>query len=378
MISQVDHSAPIIEVANLYRSFGNVHAVRGISFNIYPGQVVGFIGANGAGKTTTMRMMATLELPTFGRISICGYDVVAYPNEVRKRVGWMPDSYGTYDNMTVEEYLDFYARAYGFKGEERERRVREVMEFTDLVSIRERLMDKLSKGMGQRLCLGRTLLHDPAVLILDEPAAGLDPKARIELKNLIRLLAEEGKTIFISSHILSELGEMCDTLLFIDAGRLVHHGSQESLLRHSGTAAVIDVLVSGSTQGLLDWVDCNPGVTLVSEIRRGARVEVELPKISEQEIITAADSEHALAHPDATDPEESHRAYLSYILRKMVQEGVEVVDFHRQERKLEDAFVDMLTRVNQAKAQAAQGQSPIPGALPPGVPVQPVTPANRS
>lgn len=358
MISQPDHSAPIIEVANLYRSFGTVHAVRGISFNIYPGQVVGFIGANGAGKTTTMRMMASLELPTFGRISIAGYDVVAYPNEVRKRVGWMPDSYGTYDNMTVEEYLDFYARAYGFKGEERERRVREVMEFTDLVSIRERLMDKLSKGMGQRLCLGRTLLHDPAVLILDEPAAGLDPKARIELKNLIRLLAEEGKTIFISSHILSELGEMCDTLLFIDAGRLVHHGSQESLLRHQGTTAIMDVLVSGSPQALLDWIDCNPGVALVSEIRRGARVEIELPQNRQDDLSPVT--------PGApVDAEEGDRAYLAYMLRKMIQEGVEVMDFHRQERKLEDAFVDMLSRVNAAKQAVAQTPAPLPPAAAP-------------
>jgi ABC-2 type transport system ATP-binding protein len=363
MISQVDHSTPIIEVANLYRSFGNVHAVRGISFNIYPGQVVGFIGANGAGKTTTMRMMATLELPTFGRISIAGYDVVAYPNEVRKRVGWMPDSYGTYDNMTVEEYLDFYARAYGFKGEERERRVREVMEFTDLVSIRERLMDKLSKGMGQRLCLGRTLLHDPQVLIMDEPAAGLDPKARIELKNLIRLLAEEGKTIFISSHILSELWEMCDTLLFIDAGRLVHHGSQESLLRHQGDYAEMDVLVAGGSAGLLDWIDCNPGITLVSEIRRGARIRVELPKAAPIELSALSEGAELATTQPEEDPEESHRAYLAYILRKMVQEGVSVVDYHRQERKLEDAFVDMLTRVNQAKAAAA-ATPPQPAPLP--------------
>ena len=197
-------SEPVIKVRDLERDFGDVKAVCGISFEIEVGRVVGFIGANGAGKTTTMRMMATLEMPTAGSIRICGYDVVNSPNEVRHRLGWMPDAYGTYDNTTVLEYLDFYGRAFGYQSAERRKRLEDVMEFADLSPIADRQMSTLSKGMAQRLCLGRTLIHDPAVLILDEPAAGLDPKARIEFKNLIRLLAARGKTIFISSHILTE------------------------------------------------------------------------------------------------------------------------------------------------------------------------------
>ena len=190
--------------------------------------MVGFVGANGAGKTTTMRIIATLDYPTRGTVRIGGIDVLQYPAKVRSNIGWMPDNFGTYDHMTVVEYLDFFARALGYRGEERLERVEDVMEFTDLASLGDRLINKLSKGMGQRLCLGRALIHDPDLLILDEPAAGLDPKARVELKHLIRILAEDGKTVFISSHILSELGEMCDTLLFIDQGKIIHHGSADS------------------------------------------------------------------------------------------------------------------------------------------------------
>lgn len=310
---------PIIEVRNLRRDFGKLQAVRDISFDIFSGQVVGFIGANGAGKTTTMRMMATLELPTAGRISVCGHDVLNFPNEVRRKIGWMPDAYGTYDNTTVAEYLDFYGRAFGFKFAERRHRVAEVMEFTDLATLAERPINKLSKGMGQRLCLGRTLLHDPEVLILDEPAAGLDPKARIEFKNLVRLLAGDGKTIFISSHILSELGEMCDTLLFIDAGQIVHHGSAESLKQNNGASAVVEVQVAGAPEVLTQWVAMNPGVRLVDATRLGGRLSF-----------------------DSNEP-----AALAAALKKMIADGVPVVEFHREERKLEDAFVEMLKKVQE-------------------------------
>lgn len=308
---------PVISVRDLHRSFSNVHAVRGVNFEVYPGQVVGFIGANGAGKTTTMRIMATLDLPTSGTVRIGGDDVVDYPTRVRTRIGWMPDAYGTHDHMTVFEYLDFYGRAFGFKQAERVRRVAEVMEFTDLTSIAERMMNKLSKGMAQRLCLGRTLLHDPEVLILDEPAAGLDPKARVEFKQLVRLLAEEGKTIFISSHILTELAEMCDTLLFIDGGRIVHHGSAESLRQgRVGEQVLFDVHVHGDPEALVRWVEMNPGVRLMDRHKRGARLSFE-----------------------STEPEA-----LANVLRRMLNDGLPVIDFHREARKLEDAFVDLLKK----------------------------------
>jgi ABC-2 type transport system ATP-binding protein len=302
----------IIQVENLERDFGDVKAVNGISFEIEEGKIAGFIGANGAGKTTTMRMMVTLDRPTAGAIRICGQDVMEHPGEVRKRVGWMPDTYGTYENMTVFEYLDFYGRAFGYKQTERRERVQRVMEFADLSAIADRPMNTLSKGMGQRLCLGRTLIHNPDVLVLDEPAAGLDPKARIEFKNLIRLLSEQGKTIFISSHILSELGEMCDQLLFIDAGRIVHHGTTESLKRHNGTQSLVEIRVSGNPEALYAWIATSLDVELVDRINNGARVRV------------------------------AETADLSSLLRRLVLDGVEVIGFFKVERRLEEAFVDML------------------------------------
>jgi ABC-2 type transport system ATP-binding protein len=295
-----------------------VQAVCGVSFQIFPGQVVGFIGANGAGKTTTMRIMATLDLPTSGTAEICGYDVMNFPNQIRSRLGWMPDAYGTYQHMTVFEYLDFYGRAYGFKGESRTKRLQEVMEFTELGELSSRPINTLSKGMGQRLCLGRTLLNDPEVLILDEPAAGLDPKARIEFKRLMRLLADNGKTIFISSHILSELGEMCDSLLFIDSGRIVHHGSAESLQEMTTSAqTVVLIRVVGNPEALRDWVELHPGVKLVEMRKRGARISF-----------------------DNDDPE-----FLATTLKKMIADGLPVAEFHREENKLEDAFVEILKKL---------------------------------
>jgi ABC-2 type transport system ATP-binding protein len=316
-------SEPLVKVRDLTRRFDNVEAVRGLSFDIWPGQVVGFIGANGAGKTTTMRMMSTLELPTSGTIRIGGKDVVNYPNEVRKILGWMPDAYGTYNNMTVLEYMDFYARAFGFKGAERMQRVTEVMDFTNLSEIADRPSNKLSKGMAQRLCLGRTLLHDPEFLILDEPAAGLDPKARIEFKRLVRLLADEGKTLFISSHILSELGEMCDTMLFIDAGQIVHHGSAESLRVAESTGVLIEVRLASNPEKIVEWAAMNPGVEVADTTRHGARLKVEND------------------NPEA----------LATMLRKMILDGLPVTEFHREERKLEDAFVDILQKVGSSNHQ---------------------------
>ena len=164
-----------LAVQNLHRYFGPLKAVQGVSFTIPHGSVCGFVGANGAGKTTTMRILATLDHPTFGHAEVCGMNVLHQPAEVRRLIGWMPDHFGNYEHMTVLEYLDFYARAFGYKGAERRRRVEEVMEFTDLIPLADRYSNKLSKGMTQRLGLGRALLHDPQVLIMDEPAAGLDP-----------------------------------------------------------------------------------------------------------------------------------------------------------------------------------------------------------
>lgn len=216
-------NTPLIEVKDLRRTFDGFHAVDGISFTLHKGEVTGLIGANGAGKTTTMRILATLDLPTAGSIKFGGQSVVEHPNLARRRLGWMPDNFTPYKDTSVLQYLDFFGRAQDLRGDALERRLQEVAEFANLHPLRDRPIDKLSKGQLQRVSLGRTLLNDPEFLILDEPVAGLDPKARHEFKNLMHLLRERGKTMLISSHILSELGEMCDTLLFMDRGRVIHH-----------------------------------------------------------------------------------------------------------------------------------------------------------
>lgn len=316
-----------IHVDQLYRFFGPLKAVNGISFQIPHGSVCGFVGANGAGKTTTMRILASLDYPTMGRAEICGYNVVSHPEEVRRLIGWMPDHFGNYDHMTVMEYLDFYARALGYRGKERRQRVQEVMEFTDLIPLAERFSNQLSKGNTQRLGLGRALLQDPQVLIMDEPAAGLDPRARVELKSLIRVLAQEGKTIFISSHILSELGEMCDSLLFINAGRIVHHGDADSIKRDTDSRGgmLYDVQLMGDPAELSSWCLLQPHVEIMEARKHGARI-----RIPSDDLQMAAD-----------------------VLQRMVKDGLKITEFHREERNLEDAFIDMLGKIEKQSSSVA-------------------------
>jgi len=309
-------TGPVVEVESLERRFGAVAAVRDLSFAIARGQVLGFIGANGAGKTTTMRILATLDLPDAGSVRISGHDVVNHPDEVRARIGWMPDSYGTYPHTTVWEYLDFFARAFGMKGDERRSAVEDVMSFTGLEELRDREMASLSKGMSQRLCLGRALLNDPDVLILDEPAAGLDPRARVEFKRLVRLLAGEGKAIFISSHILSELEEMCDSVLFIDEGRVVHHGAPASLKFSTEEGIIYRVTVASPVDSLAAFAETSPGVELLERTKDGARLRLE-----------------------SSEPLE-----VASILRRMVEAGCEVTEFRREEMRLEDAFIERLKK----------------------------------
>ncbi|MBK7874202.1 MAG: ABC transporter ATP-binding protein [Planctomycetes bacterium] len=220
-----------LEIRSITKTFGALKAVNEVSFQVKRGEILGFIGPNGAGKTTTMRICATLEYPDHGDVFVDGHSVLTYPREVRARLGFMPDSYGAYANTTIWEYLDFYARAYGLKGASRSKRVGEVMDFTQLGDLQEKEIATLSKGMKQRLCLAKTLLHDPSVMILDEPAAGLDPRARVELRELVRALAGMGKAILVSSHILTELAEMCDGVAVIERGTLKfeHQGTPEDL-----------------------------------------------------------------------------------------------------------------------------------------------------
>lgn len=220
-----------MRVLDITKRFGEFTAVDRVSFEVEPGQVCGFIGPNGAGKTTTMRIAATLDLPDTGDVEVCGYSVLADPRAVRSHLGFMPDAYGVYPDTTVWEYLDFFARAYGLRGKERLNALAKVTDFTGLAPLTNKMMDGLSKGMRQRLCLAKTLLHDPGFLILDEPAAGLDPRARVELRELVRALADMGKGVLISSHILSELSSLVDSIAVIEGGRIQGAGTVAEILR---------------------------------------------------------------------------------------------------------------------------------------------------
>lgn len=245
---------PMIELRRLFRMFGNTRAVNDISFEVERGTVLGYVGPNGAGKTTSMRILATLDIPTYGDAYVDGFSVINDPDRVRRRLGFMPDYFGTYSDVNCWEYLDFFARAYGLVGAERSRAIRDTMGFTRLDGLKDKPIRGLSKGMKQRLCLGRAMLHDPSVLIMDEPAAGLDPRARIELREMIRSLAARGKTILVSSHILTELAEMCDQVAIIELGQLIAVGTVEQIMRGRSAHREVKVSLIGSTDSLLGWL----------------------------------------------------------------------------------------------------------------------------
>jgi ABC-2 type transport system ATP-binding protein len=210
----------VIKTVDLTKKYGDAFAIKSIDLDLKPGDLFGFIGPNGAGKTTTMRIISTLLEPSWGEAYVCGHSVHTAPKEIRRLVGYMPDFFGVYDDMTVVEYLEFFAASYRINGLDRRKRVDEMLDVVDLDFKRDAFANTLSRGQTQRLGLARTLLHDPQVLLLDEPLSGLDPRARIEMRNLLRKLGEMGKTIIVSSHILPELADVCNKVGIIDKGEM--------------------------------------------------------------------------------------------------------------------------------------------------------------
>ncbi|MGE8033683.1 ATP-binding cassette domain-containing protein [Lysinibacillus sp. NPDC093692] len=219
----------MIEIRDLTKRYGSFTALDHLNLSLEEGVVFGFVGANGAGKSTTFSILATLLSPTSGDAFINGKSVIKEPKEVRKLIGYMPDFFGVYDQLKVDEYLDFYGASYGIGAAERKVLIPQLLELVNLTNKRYDYVDLLSRGMKQRLCLARALIHDPKVLILDEPASGLDPRARVEMRDILRNLKSMGKTILISSHILPELAEMCDEIGVIDNGKLIAHGNVASI-----------------------------------------------------------------------------------------------------------------------------------------------------
>ncbi len=221
----------MIKTQNLTKKYGEMYAIRDINLELDKGDLFGFIGPNGAGKTTTMRIIATLLTPTWGEAYVCGNSIYTQPEEIRRLVGYMPDFFGVYDDMTVIEYLEFFAAAYRIHGEERRKRCDEMLDIVDLNFKRDAYANTLSRGQTQRLGLARVLLHDPAVLLLDEPLSGLDPRARIEMRNLLKRLGQMGKTIIVSSHILPELADICNKVGIINRGEMSFNSSISDLMK---------------------------------------------------------------------------------------------------------------------------------------------------
>ena len=310
----MDADKPLVQVRNLVKNFGALRALDAVSFDLHAGEVHGFIGPNGAGKTTAMRIMAGVEQPDSGDVFLAGESLVRHPELCRRLVGFMPDYLDSYPGISVWEYLDFYARIFGARPDARRRRLADVVEFTGLSERLEQPVEGLSKGWLQRLSLARVLMHDPKVLILDEPAAGLDPRARIELRDLVVKLARNGRAVFISSHILGELSEMCDAVTIIDEGRL----------RSSGGMDVLRQNVDGGNRVAVRLLDAGGG-----EARRLALFLAAVSGVTGSQ----ETAEGAVFNHDGT------AEFKVELLKRLIMDGFRITDFHSATSSLEEAFM---------------------------------------
>jgi ABC-2 type transport system ATP-binding protein len=308
----------IIETRNLVKRYGKLEAVNNLNLAVPEGAIYGFVGPNGAGKTSTMRILTTLMRPTSGEAYVAGYEVTKQPRNVRRAIGYMPDFFGVYDDMRVWEYLDFFAACYDIPERERNPLVDDLLELVDLTHRKNDMVDKLSRGMKQRLCLARTLAHDPQVLILDEPASGLDPRARIEIRELLVELASMGKTIFFSSHILADVSEICTHIGIIEAGEMVAQGSMDEMQRQLMPHREIKITflsiadrekaktIIGGLEGILDIVEI--------EASDKGRPRLQLHFSGEDEGV-------------------------ALISQRLSTEGIAIVGFSEEERNLEAVFM---------------------------------------
>jgi len=302
----------MIEIHGLVKEFKNLTAVDGLTLTVNEGDIFGFIGPNGAGKTTTIKMLATLLKPTEGYAEIAGYNILTQVDDVKRVIGYMPDFFGVYDDMKVWEYLDFFAAAYKIEKSKRKQIIDDVLELTDLTVKRDDYVEALSRGMKQRLCLAKTLVHDPKVLLLDEPASGLDPRARIELRELLKELQRMGKTILISSHILTELSDFCNTIGIIEKGALRTFGEIETIKNELKLNRVIEVEVREDAEKAHDALQEREEVMAIRLDGNKLEVEVEL------------------------DLEDT-----SFVLETLMAAGCRVVSVQERDLDLEDIFMEI-------------------------------------
>src|SRR3954449_2451885 len=254
----------VIKTVNLTKRYGTLVALSNLNLEIQPGDCFGFIGPNGAGKTTTIKILATLLQPTWGEARVCDYVVGYQSRQIRPLIGFVPDYFGAYEDMVVQEYLEFFAASYNINGPNRTKIVNDVLELTDLGYKRDALVDGLSRGMKQRLSIARVLLHDPRVLLLDEPAGNLDPRARIEMRELLKELRRMGKTIVISSHILPELADLCNTVGIIEQGELIYSGPVADIVRRAKVGTVLHVGVAKNQEQAAALLAASPQVESVN------------------------------------------------------------------------------------------------------------------
>lgn len=305
----------MIETRDLTKKYGELYALDRLTLQLDQGDVYGFIGPNGAGKTTTMRILATLLNPSWGEASVCGYSIYTGSKDIRRSIGYMPDFFGVYDDMKVIEYLEFFAAAYRIKGPDRRKKCDQVLELVDLGYKRDALVTSLSRGMTQRLGLARVLLHEPQVLLLDEPASGLDPRARIEMRELIKELRNMKKTIMVSSHILPELADICNKIGIIEKGKLIFNGSVVDAIKQVRGNFVFTVAVGENrNEEAAKLIEGFSEVESVKLDPNGESIEVKLRE----------------GHEDG-----------SFLPERLVQNGYRLKGFKEKEVNLENVFMEI-------------------------------------
>ncbi|PDO10783.1 MAG: ABC transporter [Candidatus Reconcilbacillus cellulovorans] len=306
----------MIEIRDLTKTYGALKALDGLTMTVREKTVYGFVGPNGAGKTTAMAIVATLIRPTSGTARVGGYDVTEHPDRVRRLIGYMPDFFGVYDRFKAAEYLDFYGACYGIPRVDRLKKIPRLLELVDLADKADAYVDSLSRGMKQRLCLARCLMHDPEVLVLDEPASGLDPRARIEMREILKELKKMGKTILISSHVLPELAEMADDIGVIENGRLLAQGNVREIQERMRAGRLLHIRLLDRAGEAVEFLRGRPYVAAVESPDDAGATAVRV----------------RFGGDDAMQRE---------LLRVLVESGFPVVAFHEEEADLEDVFLEI-------------------------------------
>ena len=307
----------VVETKSLSKRYGDFVALDSVSIHVDCGQILGFIGPNGAGKTTTIKILVGLCRPTAGSASIAGVDCSENAAKMKRLVGYMPDKFGSYDNMRVHEYLDFFGAIFGMNRRDRRKRIGDVMELTETTYMQDKFVESLSHGMQQRVGIARTLLHNPEVLILDEPANGLDPKARIDMRQLLLRLAGEGKTLIVTSHILPELARICDTVAIVSSGKILAFGPLDEVMRNLCPLRSYEIQL------------VNP-----DQLDRAAEILGKVLRASEP--ISISRAERVLRFPTVRSEDE-----LSQLLHGLVNDNISVSQFREVTSDLEDAFLSL-------------------------------------